>query len=64
MKKIHKNRWVTAVFFIPFGIFALYYAAVLPFVMESPLLGFVLMGNPLAGCGFVMLMQRFQNEQQ
>jgi len=54
IKHIYSSR-ITAAFLIPLGLAELCLAAALPFVLQSPILGFVLMGLPLIFAGFVAL---------
>jgi hypothetical protein len=54
-KQIYRNRLVGAIF-IPFGLVMLLFAASLPFLLKSPVLGFVLMGVPMIFGAVIMLL--------
>jgi hypothetical protein len=57
-KHIYTGR-ISAAFLLPLGLGMLCLAAALPFVLESPLVGFVLMGLPMIAVGFVALLHGF-----
>jgi hypothetical protein len=54
-KHIYRSR-VPAVFLIPLGVFMLCLSAALPFELQDPILGFILMGLPLIFTGSVALL--------
>ena len=58
IKHIYSSR-IAAAFLIPLGLATICLAAALPFVLQSPILGFVLMGLPLIFAGFVALLHGF-----
>ena len=55
---IYTNR-VVGIIFIPLGMVILVFTACLPFMLESPVLGFILMGIPMLFGAAVMLLQGF-----
>ena len=57
-KLVYRSRIVGAIF-IPFGLTMLFFAMCLPFLLESPLLGFILMGIPMIFTAVIMLLHGF-----
>ena len=55
---IYKNR-VAGFLLIPFGLLLLVLALCIPFLLEAPLLGFILMSAPMLFCAVVLLLQGF-----